>query len=86
MEILSWILVGLIAGTFAKVFMQRPDPGGVTVTIVVGIAGAVVGGFLGAMLGFAGVANFDSRTLLLVVGGAVALLMGYRQSIKYATK
>ena len=51
MGILSWILLGLIAGALAKFIMPGRDPGGLIVTILIGIAGAIVGGFLGSFIG-----------------------------------
>jgi uncharacterized membrane protein YeaQ/YmgE (transglycosylase-associated protein family) len=50
MGILPWIVFGLIAGALAKLIMPGQDPGGVIVTILIGIAGAVVGGFIGNAL------------------------------------
>jgi len=79
MGILSWILLGLLVGALAKWLMPGPDPGGFVVTILIGIAGAFVGGFLGALLGMGSVSGFDPRSLLLAVGGAVLLLWGRRR-------
>ena len=78
MGILSWILFGLVAGALAKFFMPGDDPGGIVVTILLGIAGAVVGGFVGTLLGFGTVSGFDLRGLLVAVGGTMILLAGYR--------
>ena len=54
MEILSWILFGLVVGALAKLVMPGDDPGGIIVTILLGIAGALLGGFLGRALGLIG--------------------------------
>ena len=78
MGILSWILFGLVAGALAKFLMPGDDPGGIVVTILLGIAGAVVGGFVGTLLGFGTVSGFDLRSLLVAVGGTMILLAGYR--------
>ena len=52
MAILGWILFGLVIGALAKLVMPGRDPGGIIVTMLLGIAGAVLGGFLGRVLGF----------------------------------
>ncbi len=78
MGILSWIVFGLIAGVLAKLLMPGDDPGGCVITILLGIGGAIVGGFIGTFLGFGTVDGFDFRSFLIAVGGAVLLLAGYR--------
>ena len=78
MGILTWILFGLIAGTLAKLLMPGDDPGGLVVTILLGIGGAIVGGFIGTRIGFGSVGGFDFRSLLIAVGGTIVLLAGYR--------
>lgn len=78
MGILAWILFGLIAGALAKFIMPGDDPGGCIVTTLIGIAGALIGGFIGTALGFGGVSGFDLRSFLIAVGGAVLLLLVYR--------
>ena len=78
MGILSWIVFGLLAGAVAKFLMPGDDPGGCVVTVLLGIAGAVVGGFVGTRLGFGTVSGFDIRSLLVAVGGTMILLLGYR--------
>lgn len=62
-EILVWIVFGLVAGAIAKLLMPGKDPGGLIVTILLGIVGALVGGFLGRQLGFGGLSGFDLRSL-----------------------
>jgi uncharacterized membrane protein YeaQ/YmgE (transglycosylase-associated protein family) len=59
MGILSWIVMGLIVGSLAKWIMPGKDPGGIIVTIFLGIAGAFVGGFIGSILGFGTVTGFN---------------------------
>ena len=78
MGILSWIILGLIVGIIAKFFMPGKDPGGVFITIILGIAGAFVGGFIGSTLGLGSVTGFDIRSLLIAVAGSILLLIIYR--------
>lgn len=79
MGLLSWILLGLVVGLLAKWIMPGPDPGGVIVTILIGIAGAFVGGFLGSLVGLGSVSGFDLGSLVLATGGALLLLWGHRR-------
>ena len=85
MGILLWIVFGLIAGALAKFIMPGRDPGGIVVTILLGIVGAVVGGFIGTALGIGSVTGFDIRSLLIAIGGAMVLLVGYRLLVNRAT-
>jgi uncharacterized membrane protein YeaQ/YmgE (transglycosylase-associated protein family) len=78
MGILSWIVMGLIVGLLAKFIMPGKDPGGLIITILIGIAGAFVGGFIGSFLGIGTVTGFNIRSILVAVGGAVILLILYR--------
>jgi uncharacterized membrane protein YeaQ/YmgE (transglycosylase-associated protein family) len=78
MGILSWVILGLVIGIIAKFFMPGKDPGGIFVTIILGIAGAFVGGFIGSALGLGSVSGFDIRSLLIAVGGSILLLIIYR--------
>jgi len=78
MGILTWIAVGLIAGLLAKFIMPGKDPGGLFVTILIGIAGGLLGGYIGAQLGIGAVTGFNVASLLLATGGAVLLLILYR--------
>lgn len=79
MGILSWILLGLIVGALAKWIMPGPDPGGILLTILLGIAGAFVGGFLGSLVGLGSVSGFNLGSLVLAVAGALLLLWGHRR-------
>ena len=79
MGLITWILLGLVVGALAKWIMPGKDPGGIIITILLGIAGAVVGGWIGTFIGFGEVTGFDFRSLLISVGGAVLLLMVYRK-------
>ncbi|MEW5708018.1 MAG: GlsB/YeaQ/YmgE family stress response membrane protein [Pseudomonadota bacterium] len=75
MGILSWIVFGLVAGVVAKLLVPGKDIGGIVVTIAIGIAGALIGGFIGTQLGFGTVTGFDFRSLVIAVLGAVLLLV-----------
>ena len=77
MNILLWIVFGLIAGAIARFLMPGKAPGGIILTIVLGIVGAVVGGFIGTQLGLGGVSEFDVRSMALAVGGGVLVLFIY---------
>ena len=78
MGIIAWIVFGLIAGLIAKFLMPGRDPGGFFVTIILGVVGAVVGGFIATQLGFGGVTGFDLHSFIVAVVGALILLFGYR--------
>jgi uncharacterized membrane protein YeaQ/YmgE (transglycosylase-associated protein family) len=78
MGILLWIVFGLIAGVVAKFLMPGRDPGGIIVTILLGIGGAIVGGFVATYFGFGNMTGFDIRSLVIAIGGAMLLLIGYR--------
>lgn len=74
MGLLSWALFGLIAGALAKFIMPGDDPGGCIITVVVGIVGALLGGFLATWLGFGGISGFDLRSLVIAILGSIVLL------------
>ena len=78
MGFITWIILGLIVGVLAKWIMPGKDPGGFLVTIGLGIAGAFVGGFIGAKLGIGAVTGFNIGSILIATGGAVLLLAIYR--------
>lgn len=78
MGILAWIVFGLIAGALAKFIMPGRDPGGFIVTTIIGVVGAVVGGFIAVQLGFGDVTGFDVRSLVIAIAGALILLFSYR--------
>ena len=79
MSLLAWIVLGLIAGLVAKALVPGRDPGGCIITILVGIAGALVGGWLSTLLGFGGLAGgLDLRNLVIAVLGAIVLLVLWR--------
>ena len=74
--IFGWIIFGLIAGVIAKVLTPGRDPGGFIVTCLLGITGAVVGGWLGRTMGI--YAENEPTGLFMAVIGAVLVLLGYR--------
>ena len=78
--VLGWILFGLVVGVIAKLLMPGRDPGGAIITILLGIVGAVLGGFLGRALGFYG-PNEPAGFLMSLVG-AVAVLAIYRMTVR----
>lgn len=78
MGILSWILFGLIAGVIAKWIMPGKDPGGIIVTILIGIAGAFVGGWVGSVIGLGSMGDFSLGSFITAIVGALILLGGYR--------
>ena len=83
MGMIAWILVGPIGGTLAKLLMPGDAPGGILLTIVLGIAGALLGGFLLVALGVGnGVDDFDIGTIVLSVLGAMLILAGYRMFVR----
>ncbi len=78
MGVLSWILFGLLAGAVAKLLTPGDDKGGCLLTMVLGIAGAALGGWIGTQLGFGSVTGFDLRSLGVAILGAVILLLIFR--------
>jgi uncharacterized membrane protein YeaQ/YmgE (transglycosylase-associated protein family) len=79
MGILTWIVLGLVVGLIAKWIHPGDDPGGVFVTIGLGVAGAFVGGFLASALGLGSITGFNIGSLVIATAGAVLLLFGYRR-------
>jgi len=82
MGILSWIILGLVAGALAKFIMPGKDPGGFFVTILIGIVGAMLGGFLGSFIGLGAVASFDLGGIFIATLGSIVLLILYRVVLK----
>ncbi len=78
MGILSWIVFGLIAGLIGKLLMPGKDPGGFFITILLGIAGALVGGFVARALGMGDIDGFNLGSFFIAVAGSILLLIGYR--------
>lgn len=83
MNVVSWILFGLIAGALAKWILPGKDPGGCLVTILIGILGALIGGFLGTeVFDFGTVTGFNLRSFGIAILGAVILLLVYRLLVR----
>jgi uncharacterized membrane protein YeaQ/YmgE (transglycosylase-associated protein family) len=76
MGILSWIVFGLVVGIIAKLVTPGRDPGGFIVTMLLGIAGALLGGFIGRAMGFYG--PNEAAGWLMSIAGAILLLVLYR--------
>jgi len=77
--ILGWIFFGLIVGILAKLVMPGRDPGGIIITILLGIVGAVLGGYIGRALGMYG--PNQSAGFLMSIGGAIVVLAIYRMVV-----
>lgn len=76
MYIIAWILFGLIVGIVAKFLMPGRDPGGFFITVLLGIVGSLVGGFLGRLVGWYG--DGDPVGFVMAVVGSIVLLAAYR--------
>ena len=79
MHIIGWIVFGLIVGIVAKFLMPGRDPGGFVITAILGIEGALVGGFIGRLVGWYG--EGDPVGFIMAVVGAIAVLAIYRFSL-----
>ena len=77
MGLISWIVVGAIAGVLAKWIMPGVGPGGFIVTIILGMAGASVGGFVTSIIGGTGATGFNPWSILVATLGAITLLFIY---------
>jgi uncharacterized membrane protein YeaQ/YmgE (transglycosylase-associated protein family) len=83
MNIVSWILLGLLAGGIAKLIFPGKDPGGCLVTIGIGVLGALIGGFLGtALFGWGSVTGFSLRSLGIAILGSLLLLLLFRLVVR----
>lgn len=76
MDLLGWIIIGLLAGAIAKLVMPGRDPGGCVVTILLGIAGALLAGFVGRLMGF--YSPGQRAGFIAAIVGSVAVLAIYR--------
>jgi uncharacterized membrane protein YeaQ/YmgE (transglycosylase-associated protein family) len=77
LSVIGWIVFGLVVGVLAKLLMPGRDPGGIVVTALIGIAGALVGGFIGRAIGFYGPG--EAAGWLMSIVGAILLLFIYRK-------
>ncbi|ELI6794847.1 GlsB/YeaQ/YmgE family stress response membrane protein [Salmonella enterica] len=79
MGIIAWIIFGLIAGVIAKLLMPGRDGGGFILTCILGIVGAVVGGWLATMFDIGGsISGFNLHSFLVAVVGAIVVLVVFR--------
>ena len=80
MGIIGWILIGIVGGVIAKALLPGNDPGGLIITIIIGVVGALLGGFLARALGFGDPIDefFDVSTWLAAIIGSMILLVIYR--------
>ena len=84
MGIITWIIFGLIAGAIAKMIMPGNQGMGWLMTIILGIVGAFVGGWVGSLIGWGTVNDFDFKSMLLAVVGALLVLWIYGMVTKKA--
>ena len=79
MGFVAWIVLGLIAGAIAKAILPGDDPGGIIVTTLIGIAGAIIGGLIASALNFGELGHFfDIKTWIIAILGSLLLLVIYR--------
>lgn len=82
MGIIGWIILGLLAGAIAKAIMPGDDPGGIVVTTIIGILGAIVGGLIASALDIGDIDEFfDLGTWLIAILGSLLLLAIYRMVV-----
>ena len=74
----SWILMGLVAGVLGKFLLPGRDPGGLVMTIIIGILGAMLGGWIGTKADIGTVNDFSLQSVGLATGGSILLLILYR--------
>jgi uncharacterized membrane protein YeaQ/YmgE (transglycosylase-associated protein family) len=78
-SIIAWIILGLVAGIIAKAVLPGRDPGGLIITTLVGVAGALLGGFIATALDLGRIRDFwDLETWLIAIGGAILVLVVWR--------
>jgi uncharacterized membrane protein YeaQ/YmgE (transglycosylase-associated protein family) len=76
--ILAWVVLGLVVGVLARWLMPGDDPAGLVMTVLLGVAGAFVGGAISSALGFGSVDGLNLGSVLIATAGAVLLLLAYR--------
>lgn len=79
MGFLAWIAFGLVAGVIAKIIMPGRDPGGFILTVIIGIAGAMLGGYVSTLVGYGDISGFDIRSFGIAILGALVLLFLYHK-------
>ncbi|MDR0807393.1 MAG: GlsB/YeaQ/YmgE family stress response membrane protein [Enterobacteriaceae bacterium] len=79
MGFIAWIVLGLIVGILAKWIMPGHDGGGFIMTVVLGIIGALVGGYISSLFGFGEVDGFNIPSLIIAILGALLVLFIYRK-------
>lgn len=77
MGLATWALVGLVAGALAKLILPGEQGGGIVKTMLLGVVGAMVGGFVSTSLGMGDVSGFNVQSIAVAVGGAIIVLMAY---------
>lgn len=75
MGLLSWIIIGLLAGAIGKLLLPGKDPEGCLITIGIGIAGALIGGFIATRMGYGGVTGLNFGSLFIATLGAILFLV-----------
>jgi uncharacterized membrane protein YeaQ/YmgE (transglycosylase-associated protein family) len=78
MGILSWLIFGLLAGALPKLIMPGDDPGEAAMTLIIGVVGAVIGGFIAVQLGYDDITGFGFRSFVIAIIGVLVLLGGYQ--------
>ncbi len=78
MGLISWVVLGALVGFIGRRIMPGKDPGGCLVTPLIGIIGALIGGFLATRLGFGGIDGFDIRSLIIAILGSLIVLFFWR--------
>jgi uncharacterized membrane protein YeaQ/YmgE (transglycosylase-associated protein family) len=81
MGIIAWLVLGLVAGFFASLLMNKRGEG-FFMDIILGIVGAVVGGFIAQLIGFSGITGLNPYSILIAVGGAVVVLAVYHAMVR----
>lgn len=81
MGIIAWLVLGLVAGFFASLLMNKRGEG-FFMDIILGIVGAVVGGFIAQLVGFSGISGLNLYSILIAVGGTVVVLAVYHAMVR----
>ena len=79
MQILWMLIIGLVIGAIARLMMPGKDPGGIVITVLLGVAGSLIAGFLGRSFGWYG--TNESAGFIASIIGAIILLAGYRMVV-----